>query len=149
MRTEQEEIEQPGAKEFRSTSEATRMGLYQKERRHFPRCHVTVESAVLVYPTMTVSRNLLDVSLGGASFSYRGEEGSFRMGQPVFINLISSGLSFEDLPSIVANDTEIEGNKGPRRRCGVKFMMLSNEQREMLAVLIKELGDNQFLPDAQ
>lgn len=111
------------------------------EKRQHPRYPVPDESAVLVYPSVTLSDDLIDVSMGGVAFSYREPE-PLEPGQRLLINIIRGGISIEDLPAIVTSDHEFaESREGdPVRRCGVQFKELSAEQKEKLSTLIEELN---------
>jgi len=108
------------------------------ERRKHPRSAVQEDSLLLTAP-ITLSDNIIDISMGGLSFSYEDKD-PFRVGSWMQIDIIRDDVAIEEIPARIVDDIETPDSPRFSRRCGVKFGSLSELQKERLAFLVKKFG---------
>lgn len=108
-----------------------------KERRTHPRFDVEEETALLTAPKIILSDNLIDISLGGLSFTYEDRE-PFHVGVWVQLDLIRDDIAIEEIPAKIVDDIDMPYSPKFSRRCGVKFGSLTKLQQEKIAFLVKK-----------
>lgn len=113
--------------------------LFTKDRRRFPRHPVNGRFDLIVQSnegtTISWTVDALDVSLGGAAFTYQGSAYDLaNSGQINLYNGASAELGFKTV-------SDIEHSEGsPYRRRGVKFDWMGASGKKQLAKFIEEYG---------
>jgi c-di-GMP-binding flagellar brake protein YcgR len=110
-----------------------------EERRVHPRFDVEEETALLTAPKFILSDNLIDISIGGLSFSYEDRE-PFHVGVWVQLDIIRDDIAIEEIPAKVVDDIEMPHSPKFSRRCGVEFGTLSKFQQQKVAFLVKKFA---------
>ena len=112
-----------------------------KERRKHKRFSTNKKSAaVLVYPEIVLSYNVLDISESGLAFSYaRSVEWPK---DRLKIDIIDDKLYLANIPIRVTNDIKFNEQSRKLYRCGVEFKGLEKEQKDKLYQYIERLADN-------
>jgi hypothetical protein len=87
-------------------------------------------SCVLVSPIIILSYGILDISDSGLSFSYAGWEKWPSKG--IKLDIIDDNFFLKEIPFEVVSDIPLDGGATNLRRCGVKFLNLSDDQKLLL-----------------
>jgi hypothetical protein len=128
---------------------------YFQDKRSFPRYQTRDSSALMLMPGNVVSYSLLDVSKSGLSFCYYGESIKSEALDKAIVTFFSDNVGSSDISVQIISDTELnndnlrqplsekENSKIPcLRRCGVKFIFVSEDQEDAINKYIEGLGTN-------
>lgn len=111
----------------------------KKDKRKDPRYDVDEKISILTAPKLVISDNLIDISLGGLSFSYEDKD-PFHSGVWIKMDIISGNVSILDIPVKIISDTEMPYSPKLSRQCSVAFGNLSKEQRTKLQLFVDKFG---------
>lgn len=111
--------------------------MSKKDKRTNPRFDVDEEISILTAPKLTLSDNLIDISLGGLAFSYEDKQ-PFHPGVWIKLDIISGDVSLMDIPAKIVSDAEMPYSPKHSRRCCVAFGNLPKKQKEKLEFFVNK-----------
>jgi len=111
-----------------------------KERRKQKRFNINNRSTVLVFPNIVLSYGVLDVSDSGLAFSYAGWERWPKEG--IKMDILDQDFFLENIAAKVINDVQLSKGSKKLRRCGVEFIDLATDQKEILRRYIESVAGN-------
>ena len=101
-----------------------------KERRRYERYKVKSHTAVVTYPTIIVSLNVIDVSEAGMAFSYAGWEEW--PNERIKIDILDREFFLENISAHIVSDVQLDEESKSLRRCSVEFSNIEKEQKDIL-----------------
>lgn len=129
------------------------------ERRKHSRYPVEDSGAVMVYPVNVISYCLLNISERGLAFTYNSNLPVEWINKRCFLDFFGENFVLENLSIKIISDTELNPSELPSelkveqipnlRRCGVKFMKLTDTQEKPLFDYIKKIKQDDLLKKRQ